>query len=400
MPLDETISIGQPGHITDHQTIAAALNSLTTDGDILTRTAGAPARLTRAALAADAAFTGTFVPLASVLEGTPLYIYGHSMALGQVAYNNYGWAARVARRLGMQLVNRAVGGEVSAQTAGRLIGTVGSSPWVAGTPGVVVFECAINDVRLYGNTGSGLNEMTHSLRSMIATVGASSRVEQSAGAFVYTGTWTQGNSYAESSGGTNAYTTTQNDYVDYTFTGDACTIMLLVLASGTLGVDFTVGASTRSKTYVGESTGTTKPAVSITEVFTGFGAGSHTMRIKKTDATASNLFVDCALIPSTTPPKVYLLQEDYLPTASYALNSPYNQGSDAAVVAYNAKIVALAAEFPSYCTALASTGWNRDAMTATGDGIHPNDQGHAVKALPLATALLALSSYAAGVNIT
>ena len=34
---------------------------LTTDGDILTRSAGAPARLTRASLAADAAFTGTYV---------------------------------------------------------------------------------------------------------------------------------------------------------------------------------------------------------------------------------------------------------------------------------------------------------------------------------------------------
>ena len=43
---------------------------LTTDGDILTRTAGAPARLTRAALAADAAFAGKYVSLATGIDMT------------------------------------------------------------------------------------------------------------------------------------------------------------------------------------------------------------------------------------------------------------------------------------------------------------------------------------------
>ena len=42
---------------------------LTTDGDILTRTAGAPARLTRAALAADAAFAGKYVAMVAAPTG-------------------------------------------------------------------------------------------------------------------------------------------------------------------------------------------------------------------------------------------------------------------------------------------------------------------------------------------
>ena len=46
----------------------AALGVLTSDGDLFTRTSGALARLTRASLAADSAFTGTYVAKATVPE--------------------------------------------------------------------------------------------------------------------------------------------------------------------------------------------------------------------------------------------------------------------------------------------------------------------------------------------
>jgi hypothetical protein len=45
---------------------------LTTDGDLLTRAAGVPARITRASLAADTAFSSVYAPLASpALTGNP-----------------------------------------------------------------------------------------------------------------------------------------------------------------------------------------------------------------------------------------------------------------------------------------------------------------------------------------
>lgn len=50
MPLDETIAIGQSGHVTDHQTIAATLNGL-----------GSASTMTPAELAADSAFTGGYI---------------------------------------------------------------------------------------------------------------------------------------------------------------------------------------------------------------------------------------------------------------------------------------------------------------------------------------------------
>lgn len=45
--------------------LRVAASTLTTDGDILTRAAGVPARVTRASLAADAAFTAQFAPIAN-----------------------------------------------------------------------------------------------------------------------------------------------------------------------------------------------------------------------------------------------------------------------------------------------------------------------------------------------
>jgi hypothetical protein len=61
---------------------------LTTDGDILTRSGGVPARMTRAQLAADAAFTGTYAPLSASQVWIPAATFGvteNSPALSTVA---------------------------------------------------------------------------------------------------------------------------------------------------------------------------------------------------------------------------------------------------------------------------------------------------------------------------
>lgn len=66
LPLDESISPGQSGHRTDHQVIADVLNGVAAagDGDVVTwdDASGVLAPTSRASLAADAAFTGAFVP--------------------------------------------------------------------------------------------------------------------------------------------------------------------------------------------------------------------------------------------------------------------------------------------------------------------------------------------------
>ena len=62
-------------------TFDQSLNTrLTTDGDILTRVAGLPARVTRAALAADAAFTGAFVPFVGAQGNADVGVGGTALA--------------------------------------------------------------------------------------------------------------------------------------------------------------------------------------------------------------------------------------------------------------------------------------------------------------------------------
>jgi hypothetical protein len=67
LPLDDSVDPDQTGHDTAHELIATTLNGLASagDGDLAVwDSAGATLEpVTRAALAADAAFTGTFAPL-------------------------------------------------------------------------------------------------------------------------------------------------------------------------------------------------------------------------------------------------------------------------------------------------------------------------------------------------
>lgn len=80
LPLDDTISGGQAGHIADHQTIAAVLNVIdtATSGDVMTSNGSTLVPVSKATLAGDTAFEDTYVESGDVR---------HIVVIGQAAYD-------------------------------------------------------------------------------------------------------------------------------------------------------------------------------------------------------------------------------------------------------------------------------------------------------------------------
>lgn len=170
---------------------AGLLGVLTTNGDLVTRTAGAIARITRADLAADAAFSGTYAPLSAVQSVDDLTAFNAAYGTGITSYDQEfsavgsslpsGWSwfnqgsATYAEQLGAGIVTfpagtgnnwrgvvRGLPSESTWTAYGRISGTVvGATESYVGvilTDGTKIIELA-----LYSATGalySGANGHT------------------------------------------------------------------------------------------------------------------------------------------------------------------------------------------------------------------------------------------------
>lgn len=329
-----------------------------------------------------------------ILEGLPLTVYGHSIAAGQGATGNASWVNRLAGRHRMATANRAVCGDLSAQTVGRLIGTTGT-PWTHAN-GVVVLQDALNDVRRYGVTAAGLNGFANNLTAMLATLTASSRIESTGTAgFAYSGSWAT-TAYPWASAGDLRYTSTVGAWVDVTFTGDSLNLMLWVLASDSPQVFFADADGTviRTRTYAETGGGGSVNATPVLERFTGYGAGQHTIRMYH-DQGPGNIYVDAQLPESAAPPQVLVVKDPGI--IAWDLYAPFDQGSAAALDAYNDAIDTVAAGFPNV-TVVTVPGWDLATMAGP-DGVHPNERGHAQIADAVEQALrAAVPDYRPGVH--
>lgn len=327
------------------------------------------------------------------LEGLPLYVYGHSIAAGQGASGLASWANRLTGRHRLLLAQRAVGGDLSEQTVGRLIGTTGTA-WTSGT-GLVVLQDALNDVRRYGATATGLTGYRNDLTAMLTTLAASGRVEDTAAAFSYSGSWGTSN-YPYASAGELHYTSTVGAWVDVTWAGDVLNLLLWELAGDTTAVKFTTptGLVLRTVTLTGDGGGAVVNANPVLEQFTGYGAGQHTIRMYH-DAGGGNLYADAMLPLSPAPPQVVVVKDSGV--ADWSGYAPFNLGSADALAQYNQITDDVVSQFPN-ATSVAVPGWDTSTMLSA-DGIHPNDRGHAQIADAVDAGLTAaVPDYRPGVN--
>jgi len=163
---------------TGGSTAATALANLTSttlaaDGDILTRSGGTPAPITRANLAADEAFTSRF----ATPRGARVAIIGDSIARGNGTWKGvstdlewkvgaFDWLAQALRGSTIQgkanyVQNAGVGGQTTAQMLARFDTDI--TPY---DPGVVVIGGGTNDT----GVGTSLSTFATNIKGLVAKV--------------------------------------------------------------------------------------------------------------------------------------------------------------------------------------------------------------------------------------
>jgi hypothetical protein len=372
--------------------------ALTANGNLLTRVAGVPGEITRANLAADAAFSSRFG--SPVMEGVPVWLQGDSWVAGTATATS--WGSRIGSRLNSGPVsNRGVGGDMSHELVSRMLGGNGSTAWTPNQRGAVVFQIGQNDNRRMGTDARAIAVFKRALGLCIHLARSETKTEQSSATFV--GPWTStANAWEQASGGTTALTSTVGHYADFTVTGDAVTIVtgrtkpafnggtFTVREGGTLLATFNCGAGT-------DGPGATYPKDAAWDYvhITGLGAGSHTLRLECT--VAGPIYFDCWMTPRAAPPQVVLVQTPNMTT--WAGGAPYDQGSNAAMALYNTAIEEVAALFPAGQVTVCDLrpGWDPATMLASDAG-HPNDRGAAFIADRMADHLARLP-YRNGMNL-
>lgn len=113
--------------------------------------------------------------------------------------------------------------------------------------------------------------------------------------------------------------------------------------------------------------------------FTGLIAGSHVIRVTKTDATGTFFYYNGWLSPSTTPPLVLVVEDPSIGAAQWPLYAIYNQGSDTVLANYNTTLANVIAEFSGTNIKAISIGGTGSGWAPPGDLsadlLNPNQNG-------------------------
>lgn len=325
-----------------------------------------------------------FPPLEAMLS----YGYGHSAlaATGQGRTASSSWAERVVKRLRMgTYTNRALASyEMQNVAINAFGGSVAALTWSTGAKGVVYLDCGLTD--MFGSMSSARKEtcFTHAVRHFLHQMSAASKIND-ATTFTRTGSWTQGNSSTWSNG-SRLHTTTNGDFVVVPFTGDSVVITVIGLDDASFapgGSNFSITANVGTSPQLpinGTTSNGGKVSVNIpAQTFvpmaikiSGFGAGSHSVKITHTGTTGEWLLLDDALVPSATPPTILIQKIMYCTSAYYATTS--GQVDDSIIDTYNGLFATIAAEFSNVHMIDSQPGFNPATMLHS-DGAHKNDLG-------------------------
>lgn len=283
-----------------------------------------------------------------------------------------------------------------------LVGVVTNSTtkWTSGEVGTVIFHGLLNSLRHNGNTAPGITSATNAVRSILAILTASTRIEETSPIFTFTGTWSASTPAfpQTASGGGIKSTVTQNDFVQWVQPSPVCYLLSGCQAAAG-GAQLRVQDVTAGGTVLGTYDMSSGTIVSGN----GWGSGAssstsqyaipisapegHLIQVTKIDAGAGPFIFDALLPRALYGPTIALMKEQFLPAIGYTFSGPtYNHGSDAAVTAYNAIYTTMAAEFPNTVVVDVPT-WNKSTCIGV-DNIHPNDAGAYAFKISLEAALL------------
>jgi hypothetical protein len=310
----------------------------------------------------------------AVADGGDVYVYGHSWVTGygltDVA-QGYPWLVSSDR--GATLHPLGVNGTMVHQVSARLYGP-GEGSWRAGSDGTVLIQAVTNTARDLGIDPSALATTRNDLRIMVATVSASSRIEDASASHRYHGPWRVA-SVGSASGGSIHETTRNDAYVQFRAVGGE-----YVCLRGSYGDGITVRLSDRTAGHT------------VTRIRTGHrgyrrwsdhgiplvyrlpkAMAGHTVRLTKESGTENFMF-DARLPQQAHPGTVVLVKEPYL--ADYSLSTAHPNGSDEVMDAFNRVIDRVAAEWPNAVAADPNAhGWDRHTMLLP-RSTHPSPAGH------------------------
>jgi hypothetical protein len=314
-----------------------------------------------------------------------------SRAFGDSITGNFGCS--ITANCYVPLIQAAQGATITNNgVAGQQITTLIDTIYGITVPGTANYVALLgyNDMRNYGTSAPGQLTFSDTLTDALAwlAIPDAAKIRGQAGSGItYTGTWINSaygglSKSTVTSGGTAAFSLTGSTlYIDYTkLAGTAGTFTVAVDGAVVGTVNANAGATDgNGRTY---STGRLR--------VTGLTNTTHAVVL--TQLTGTLYFNWAAGLPLTTPkpPAVYVGNVLHMTTAGYALGTGTNDqnGSDAAVVQFNAIIASVTAQLVADGLNLipVDTSNVMNPLTSgTSDNIHPGDPGHA----ELANAFLA-----------
>lgn len=331
--------------------------------------------------------SSAYASLNSLFKGADLWTFGHSFVDGvsdggtSTFYRNV-----LASTLGLTHptaadstnLEHAVGGSRVEEMAQRLVGT---DPFPNGRRGVALIQAFMNTARLHGVDTLAIRSAKNCLRTMLAVLSASSRVENDAAAFTWSGTWSTVTS-TQSSGGGHRSTTSQFSYADVTLPSKGnSTGAYHLMTYGRTGVGpivevknvttSTVLATVdlSNQVYAGDSPVSTNYVIPVN------AKSGEVIRFTKIDSGAGSFSIDGLLVPDNNPFPIIGVKEPYL--LDYSASTAFPNGSDAAIDAFNAIWDQLAAEYDAVVVAdpNAAGYWNKNTDIGA-DEVHPNVLGN------------------------
>lgn len=390
----------QPGEAGGTMVTADRLNNLETQYDEAKEYADAGLATKVGSEYVDEKIASTVAAGVSPVEGVRLYSYGHSYTSVPNPHctpNGGEYGYRVGRRIqSSESLLRGRSGTPAQDTFCMALANEYNDSsgivrlWTPGSRGIVLLENYMNEM---GRTdGSGADpkfrdQWKRAIRGLLALFSAGQII--TAGSGTRTGAWTKHNSTNNAEGWAGAdcyFANTVGAEISFSVTGDEVWVIAAAsAASQTLGsfqarvgatVLQTISANGINAEYesvvVTRNTGRYPCAFKITGLNAAAGtSGTKTITFRVT--TAANVFINGVMIPSTTPPQIFVGKEPSKPPASpgyatYIANRPY----------YDAEIESLTAEFPNAHLVDLDADWNYNTMVSSLDTVakhHPNDLG-------------------------
>jgi len=314
------------------------------------------------------------------LEGANLWAYGHSYIggdyNGQTTQQRYPY--RVARRLGMVQTNRGLPGAWAQDIVLDAIGATNPvRNWAFGSPGVVLFDGATNDIKDAGEHYQALRGFESAVRAFVHYVSLSSKVEDDSGMIGKVGCAVQ--PITDFSAGHNVFGPA-GSYTEVGWYVNGPTRQCI----GVAGIDGTKGgvfdvildgaqvATFQTKLMCLNSAKGNPYTPIVIPIDIPAGSG-HNVRIRSLAPYGEGPYFDFLGSYSPTPPLVALVKPVYLPTATYAAYP--GRASDFIVNKYADILDMVAAGLSNVMTIDPREGWNPYTMIGS-DGLHPNARGN------------------------